>query len=55
MAVRSMHKKLTYEDKFDRKFWVCNRAKRSWVKFTKHYNNKKLRSIYKQEQNNMRA
>ncbi len=41
----NIHKKLTEEDKFDRKFWVHNRAKRSWIKFTKRRNNKKFRRL----------
>lgn len=39
----NIHKKTTEEDKFDRQFWVHNKAKRNWLKFTKRKNNKKFR------------
>ena len=45
MAQRALYKHMTYEDKFDRKYWVHNRAKRKFVKFLKHNNNNKLRRI----------
>ena len=42
---RNLNKKLTEEDKFSRKFWVHNRAKRSWIRKTKRENNKKFRKM----------
>lgn len=45
----NLHKRQTHEDKFDRKFWVHNKAKRIWLRFTKRSNEKKFRRIGKQE------
>lgn len=44
----NLHKKLTYEDKFIRKYY-CDHAKENYIKFTKKYNNKKLRREFKKE------
>lgn len=41
----NIHKKVTEEDPFDRRYWVHNRAKRNWLKFTKRQNNKKFRRL----------
>ena len=49
MAARNEFKKTTWEDKFERKYWVSNKAKRSWIRFTKKYNNKKFRKIKGEE------
>lgn len=45
MAARNEIKKATYEDKFDRRYWVHNEAKRSWVRSLKRTNNRKFRRI----------
>ena len=39
----NIHKKMTHEDKFERKWWVDNRAKRVWVRFEKRANRRKFR------------
>lgn len=49
MAQRSEMKKMTYEDKFDRHYWVNNKAKRCYIKFMKRYNNHKYRRIKNNE------
>lgn len=41
----NIHKRVTWEDKFGRKFWVDNKAKRVRIKWQKRYNNKKFRRI----------
>ena len=46
---KGIHKKLTWEEKFDRKYWAGNKAKRIWVRWMKHTNNKKLRRILKDD------
>lgn len=43
MSKSNSYRKETYEDKFDRKYWVHNAAKRSWIRWTKRKNNKKYR------------
>ena len=45
---RNSYKKLTHEDKFERRYWVDNRAKRLWIKWTKRRNNKFLRRKFKE-------
>jgi len=47
--MRNLHKKATYEDKFIRKFY-CDHAKKNYVKFIKKFNGKKLRRLFKLEQ-----
>ena len=42
----NIHKKATYEDKFDRKY-CCQRAKR-FIKHVKKANNKKFRKMLKE-------
>lgn len=37
----------TREDKFERKWWVDNRAKRVWVRFEKRANRRKFRRMTK--------
>ena len=49
MGQRNEMKKATYEDKFDRRWWVCNKAKRSWVRSLKRTNNRKYRRIKNNE------
>lgn len=43
-----MNAKETYEDKFARKYW-CKRARRSYARFVKRRNRKKLRYLKKKE------
>lgn len=43
-----MNPKETYEDKFARKYW-CQRARRSYSRFIKRKNHKKLRQLKKKE------
>lgn len=43
----NIHKKMTHEDKFERKWWVDSRAKRAWVRFEKRANRRKFRRITK--------
>ena len=45
----SNYKKLTWEDKFERKFWAGNKAKLKWVRFIKRFNNHKYRRKGKEE------
>lgn len=40
---RAIYRKQTREDKFERKYWVHNRAKRNLIRFIKRINNKKIR------------
>ena len=47
MAQRGLIKRITWEDKFERKYWVDNNAKRSWIKWQKQYNNKRFRKLGK--------
>ena len=47
MAQRAIMRKATYEDKFERKYWTANNAKRSWMRWQKQYNNKQFRAISK--------
>lgn len=47
MAQRAIMRKATYEDKFERKYWTANNAKRSWIRWQKQYNNKRFRIISK--------
>jgi len=49
MAQKSIHKKQTREDKFTRKFWVNNKAKRVWLRYNKRQNAKKIRRITKED------
>jgi len=42
--MKGIYKKLTYEDKFARKYW-CKKAKRNYIKFIKRYNRRKLRRL----------
>ena len=49
MPQRAIMRKATYEDKFERKYWVNNNAKRSWIKWQKQYNNKRFRIISKRD------
>lgn len=49
MTKRSMEKRLTHEDKFDRKWWVNNKAKRSYVRFLKKSNRRKARRFFNKE------
>lgn len=46
---RATIKRATYEDKWDRKWWVSNHAKQRWIKFTKTYNVRKFRRMNKNE------
>lgn len=46
---RNLMKKSTYEDKFERKFWVHNKAKTHWIRWTKRVNNKSFRRQGKEE------
>ena len=39
--------KMTREDKFERKWWANNRAKRVWVRFEKRANRRKFRRMTK--------
>ena len=48
MSEKSTMKKETQENKFERKYWVDNRAKRCFVRFLKKYNNKKFRRLIKE-------
>lgn len=41
------YKKHTHEDKFDRNFWVNNKAKQNYFRFIKRRNNKKYRRYIK--------
>lgn len=43
----NIYKKLTYEDKFERKWWIDTRAKRVWVRFEKRANRRKFRRMTK--------
>lgn len=43
----NIHKKMTYEDKFERKWWIDSRAKRVWVRFEKRANRRKFRRMTK--------
>lgn len=43
----NIHKKMTREDKFERKWWVDNRAKRVWERFEKRTNRRKFRRMTK--------
>ena len=43
----NIYKKMTREDKFERKWWVDNRAKRVWVRFEKRANRRKFRRMTK--------
>lgn len=45
MAARNEIKKVTYEDKFERRWWVDNKAKRNWIRWTKRFNNRQFRRI----------
>ena len=47
IKMRSIHKKMTHEDKFERKWWVHNKAKRTWVRWMKKKNNKEFRKKMK--------
>lgn len=49
MSERNTNKKLTVEDKFDRKYWVSNKAKKLWIRWTKRYNNKLVRRHFKKQ------
>ena len=44
--MRAIHKRLTKEDKFGRKYY-CQRAKRGLTKGQKRFNRRKLRRIMK--------
>jgi len=44
--IRAAHKRLTYEDKFDRKY-TCNVYR--WLHYVKRANRRKMRRILKQE------
>lgn len=45
------YKKETKENKFDRKYWVDNKGKRTYFRFVKKYNNKIFRQKQKTELN----
>jgi hypothetical protein len=47
--MRAVHKRLTFEDKFARKFWPQKSRLRS-IRSDKKHNHKKLRSILKKEE-----
>ena len=49
MAQRNEIKKVTYEDKFERHYWVHNKAKTHWIRWTKRFNNKQFRRLKKEE------
>ena len=49
MSQRNINKKLTVEDKFDRKYWVSNKAKNLWIRWTKRRNNKFVRKYFKKQ------
>ena len=49
MAQRAIMRKATWEDKFERKYWTANNAKRSWIRWQKQYNNKTFRRLMKIE------
>ena len=49
MSERNINKKLTVEDKFDRKYWVSNKAKKLWIRWTKRRNNKLVRKYFKKQ------
>lgn len=43
----NIHKKLTFEDKFSRKWRVDGKGKARQIRYEKHHNSKELRRIYK--------
>ena len=47
--MRSEYKKETKEDKFDRKYWGSQKAKQSWLRWTKRTNNRKIRRKKKRD------
>ena len=49
MSQRNINKKLTVEDKFDRKYWVSNKAKKLWIRWIKRRNNKFVRKYFKKQ------
>lgn len=46
--MRAAHKRLTFEDKFARKYF-CEHSRLGYLRHAKRYNNKKLRRILKKE------
>lgn len=48
MAQRSRHKKLTYEDKFARRYY-CRHARLGQLRYEKKHQKKLMRRIYKHE------
>lgn len=49
MAQKSYHKKVTWEDKFDRKWLAGNKAKQIWIRDMKRANNRSFRRFLKKE------
>lgn len=48
MTKRCLHKKLTYEDKFARKYY-CSHARLGTLRYEKKHQKKLMRRIYKKE------